>query len=149
MALIEIKNLNIQVSCCCEPFGVLFVMGPVVEQDILGPVLEVPLTQLTDTQQVTGTVSFVNKKGNPAPVQDGSVVFASSDPAVLETVVDPASPMTVIVKAKAPGAAQVQCTADADLGDGVKTITLVADFTVVAGEAVGGTISFGTPEEQP
>jgi hypothetical protein len=126
------------------------VFGPIQEQsDLVGPRFEVHMIQLTETQQVSGTVQFVTKKGNPASVQDGSVVFASSDPAVLEVVTDPANPLAVTAKAKAPGVARLTVTADANLGDEVKNVELFEDFSVVGGEAMGGRITFGPPEEQP
>lgn len=107
------------------------------------------MIQLTETQQVTGTVQFVTKKGNPASVQEGSVVFASSSPESLEVVVDPADPMKVTAKAKAPGVARLTVTADANLGDGVTNVELFEDFSIVGGEAVGGRMTFDAPVEQP
>jgi len=104
------------------------------------------MTQLTETQQVSGTVTPVTAKGSPAEVQ--ASVFSSSDTSVLEVIQDTVDPLKFVAKAVAPGAAQVQWNADADLGDGVVPISAVGDITVVAGMAVGGTITFGTPEEQ-
>ncbi len=104
------------------------------------------MTQLTETQFVTGTAAFVTRKGSPAEVQNP--VFSSSDPSVIAVAADPANPLSATVTAGAPGAAQLQLEVDADMGDGVETIRLVSDFVVVAGKAVGGTFSFGTPQEQ-
>lgn len=107
------------------------------------------MTPMTETQQVTGTVQFVTKKGNPAEVQAGSVKWTATDPTVVDLVVDPVDEKTVTVKGKAAGSTRVDVTADADLGDGVESITLSEDFSITAGRAVGGTIVFGTPVEQP
>lgn len=106
------------------------------------------MVQLTETQMVVGVVQPVTAKGNPAQVQAGSSVFTSSEPGVVSVEVDQANELKVTVKAQAPGAAQVRWSADADLGDGVRTISAVADFVVVAGMAVGATINFGVPTEQ-
>lgn len=144
-------KITIEVECCCHKKRkvpiVFWMWGPIIEQpDLLGPVFEVPMTQLTETQQVSGSVTPVTAKGNPAEVENS--VFSSSDPAVLNVIQDTADPLKFVAKAVAPGAAQVQWKADADLGDGIVEISAVGDITVVAGMAVGGTITFGTPEEQ-
>jgi hypothetical protein len=61
---------------------------------------------------------------------------ASSDPAILEVTDN--GDGTAKVKAVGPvGTAQVQVSADADLGEGVKTVTGVADVEVVAGFLLG------------
>ena len=122
--------------------------GPVQDQILFGPVQVLSMTQLTDSQFVTGVVTPINKKGNPAPVQAGSVVFSSSDPAVLTAVADAANELSVTVTSVAPGAARLSCTFDADLGDGVQTVELFEDFSVVGGPAIGGTLVFGPPAEQ-
>jgi hypothetical protein len=112
------------------------------------------MVQLSETQMVSGTVTPVTKKGNPSKVQAGTSKFTSSDDTILKVVSpDPDDPtgseMSVACTAVAPGAAQCRWTADADEGDGVVEISAVGDFVVVAGQAVGGTINFGTPREQP
>jgi len=35
---------------------------------------------------------------------------------------------------------QIQATADADIGEGMETITAVLNLTIIAGDAVGGEI---------
>jgi len=51
------------------------------------------------------------------------------------------------VRPSALGPVQVQVTADADRGDGVRTLTLIGEETVIQGEASGGTITFGGDDE--
>lgn len=102
------------------------------------------MLQLTETQQVTGSVQPVTKKGNAAQVQNPT--FSSSDTAVL--TVDSPDGLSFTAKAVAPGAVQLRWEGDADLGDGVRNITATADIVVVGGEAVSATIVFGTPTEQ-
>lgn len=149
-------NFNIDVTvkhkrpkCKKRVAMIVWTFGPVQEQEFQGPSEVRAMNQLTETQQVTGTVQPVTRKGSPAQVQTGTSVFNTSDAAVVELVPDPSNELSVTVKAKAPGAAQVQWSADADMGDGVVTITAVADITVVPGQAVGGTIAFGPVTEQP
>ena len=47
------------------------------------------------------------------------------------------------------GAAQVNVTADAQIGEGVTEITGVLDVEVKAGQAVALNIAAGAPEEKP
>jgi len=128
---------------------ILWTFGPVREQNINGPSTGAHniMNQLTETQFVEGTVTPTTKKGNPAEVH--TPVFSSSNDAVLKVETDPVNPLGVKVSAVAPGAAQAVLTFDSDLGDGVETVVLSADFTVIAGRAVGGTFVFGAPQEQP
>lgn len=107
---------------------------------------------ITDSQQVRVTVSgAVDKKGNPAPL-DGLPVFASADTSVCTFEPDgaDASGMTGIIVAVGPlaSAAAVSITADVQLGDGVKNITENGLVEIKAGEAVGFSVTVGTPEEQ-
>lgn len=111
-----------------------------IEEDIMA-------TQLTTTQKLVASITPVDAKGNPAKVQAGSVEWASSDPTVL-TVTEQTDENSADVIAVAVGTAQVQVTADADLGDGVVTISGVADVEVIAAQATGFSIALGTPVEQ-
>lgn len=107
------------------------------------------MTPLTDSQFVDGTITIVNKKGNPAPVQDGSATLVSSDPAVVDVTLTGSNPYVVKFTALAGGAARVTFSADADLGDGVTLIEGFEDVTVTAGGATGIQFVMGTPQEQP
>lgn len=85
--------------------------------------------------------SPVDAQQNPAKVQDGSLLIESTDDSILTvgpSDVTPGNPYSVKVSftGKA-GAAQVTIKADADLGEGVKTIEGAETFEVSAGEAVG------------
>lgn len=95
----------------------------------------------------------VDKKGQPASVQEGSVsVSITDDSAHFEP--DPDNPFAGTVIADkptadptAPGA--IVITADADMGEGVRNIQGVEPLIVTGGEAVGfGAASLGTPEDQ-
>lgn len=83
----------------------------------------------------------VDKFNNPAQVESGSLQISSTDDSILTvepSEAQPENPYAVKVKftGKA-GAAQVQISADADLGEGVKTITGAETFETTAGEASG------------
>lgn len=86
-------------------------------------------------------VSYSDAAGNPARI-DGQVTWASSNEAIATVTPDTEDSSIVAVRpAGALGQVQVTATADADLGEGVRSLITVADIEVVAGEAVVGTIS--------
>ena len=89
----------------------------------------------------TVTVAWKDAAGNPAKV-DGETSWASTDPAVITCTVSAGNPLIANCHAESIGTAQIQATADADLGAGVKTVTSTIDVTVIAGEAVGGEMTF-------
>jgi hypothetical protein len=92
------------------------------------------------------TVAYVDSYGNPARV-DGDVAWASSDDTIAVVFTDSTNSLNAIVQAQTKtGQAQVTATADADLGEGVRSLVTLMDVTVVAGEAVAGTI---TPQGDP
>lgn len=102
---------------------------------------------LTDNQQVTLTIAPVDVKNNPAPV-DGVPTWSSSD-ATIVAVTPAADGMSAVAVAVGPiGTAQVNVSADADLGAGVTTISGTLDVQVQAGNAVSLGISAGTPTDQ-
>jgi hypothetical protein len=102
---------------------------------------------ITSSQAFTATVAAVDAKGNPATI-DGAPVWTSSDPSLL-LVTTGADPMTVDCAAVGPaGVAQLLVEADADLGDGVRTLTGILDVTIIAGEAASLSIATSAPREQ-
>jgi hypothetical protein len=98
--------------------------------------------QCTDTQEFDFEFGKpLDKKGNPAPVQDGSVVLSVSDGNGTVTA-KADNPFAGTFKADKPTAditapGTVVINADADLGDGVKNITGAFPVIVKGGEAVG------------
>jgi hypothetical protein len=111
----------------------------------------------TDQRFDNVTPNFTTLAGAPAQVQAGSVVWASSDETQL-LVTPSADGLTAVVDTVAmspndadgnPVTARISCSGDADLGNGVVTVTLVSeDVTVTQGPssmASGGTITFGAP----
>jgi hypothetical protein len=96
---------------------------------------------LANDHKVQVQISYVDAKGNPAEV-DGPVAWSSSNEQVLTVEVDAAdSTLATILPGDQLSQAQVVATADADLGAGVTQIITTMDVTVVAGQAVAGTIA--------
>lgn len=101
---------------------------------------------IKDTQKFTASIRPVDAKGNPALVQDGSVQWTGPD---FLTVTPSADGLSADVSAKGPlGSGQLSVSADADLGDGVTTITGVLQVDVLAGQAVSLSVDSSTPAEQ-
>jgi hypothetical protein len=125
----------------------VWTFGPVQEQPS-GPLPGVSMQTMSATQQTTGTVQPVDHLGHPAPVQAGSSVFTSSDVNVLTVSADPTNELSVLVKGVLSGTAQVRWSADADLGDGVVTISAAEDFTITSAMATGASFGFTPPVEQ-
>lgn len=109
---------------------------------------DIKMVQLTSTQQVSGQLKPQNRLGGPAQVEAGSVNVTSSNPDVVEIVRDEADETKFTAKAKGSGVAQIDYSADADLGEGVETISGFTGVEVTPAGAVGFGIAFGEPEEQ-
>ena len=94
--------------------------------------------------------TYVDAEGNPAKV-DGPITWASSDETLAEVEVDSVDSSIVAVTPVGPtGQVQITATADADLGAGVRELITVCDISLVAGEAVAGTIQpVGAPFPKP
>lgn len=100
---------------------------------------------LRDDQKLPVAVAPVDAYGNPARI-DGVPAWSVSDDVLLELQDIAVDGLSVTVVPKGPlGVAQVQVTADADLGAGFRAITGVLDIQIEAGEAVSLGIVPGTP----
>lgn len=115
---------------------------------------DITLMQLTTEQKVKITFGRpVSAHGNPADVQEGSVVIRSMDASV-RVEQDPADPFSATVfgvektpDVTKPGAILIE--ADADTGDGVETIQGVEPVIVAGPKAAGfGPATLGTPEDK-
>lgn len=83
------------------------------------------------------TPVFRDRAGNVVTQFDGDPTYSVSDPSMVELIV--ANDLTFItVQGKLAGDCQVSCSVDADLGDGVRNVTIVDTIHVVAGEAFTG-----------
>jgi Big-like domain-containing protein len=102
---------------------------------------------LPSRMQLHVAVAYADADGHPATV-DGDVTWTSSDDTIATVTADGAA--SALCAAVGLGTAQITASADADLGQGVRALLTVFDVTVVAGEAVAGTISpVGDPEPIP
>lgn len=109
---------------------VVWIIGPVTQQQKERYVL----FKLTDEQKFPLAVSFRTAAGNPAKV-DGLPVWGVSNPDVLDMAVADDG-LSAVFSAKGPlGTCQVNLTADADLGAGVKNLTGMFEVEVVSAEA--------------
>ena len=100
---------------------------------------------LPNDHKVTASIQPVDAKGNPATIDGLASWSSSSTDIVTVTNISTDSLSADVVPGTALGAAQINVTADADLGGGVTTINGVLDVQVVAGQAVGFTISTAPP----
>lgn len=90
--------------------------------------------------EVTVQVTYTDAAGNPATVDN--IAWASDPPSIINALVDPTDGSILTITPVGPaGNAQVTATADVDLGEGVKPLVTTMDVTIVAGEAVAGTIA--------
>lgn len=92
-------------------------------------------------RKVSATVSFVDRGGNLAAVE--GYVWGTDRPDLL--TVDAVDGVATITPVGPLGSAQVVVTADADLGEGITELVLLAQIEVIAGTAVGGSINFSEP----
>jgi len=86
----------------------------------------------------TISVEWTNAQGQPAKV-DGPTTWNSTDESIITVTVATGNPLIANWHTVGLGSASILATADADMGDGVKKITATTDFTVIPGEATGGT----------
>lgn len=101
---------------------------------------------MTDTQQAAGVVSFVDKKGAPTDVPDGNVTVSTGDSSIATATYDDPS-NTVTVVAGNPGVTALTIAAKDKNGNALPFDDVAIEIT--AGDAVSGSINFGTPTEQP
>lgn len=109
---------------------------------------KITMVSLKTTQFVEGQLQPVDRLGNPAPVEPGSVRFTSSDENVFRAAQDAENELNVRLIATGVGVAQLSYSADADLGEGIVTIEGFTGVEVLPADAVGFGITFGEPQEQ-
>lgn len=99
---------------------------------------------LRDDQRVTVSITPVDARGNAAQLGSVPAWVDGTGQTDLEPSADGLS--CIITPKGVLGTTQISVSADADLGDGVVTITGVLDLEVIAGQAVGFAINPGAPE---
>ena len=101
---------------------------------------------LTTDQKVTIALNPKTPGGHPATL-DGTPSWSTSDGAVI--AVQPAEDgESCVVLANGEGLATMGASADADLGDGIRTVTGQIEFEVVPAEASDLGFEAGQPEIQ-
>lgn len=101
---------------------------------------------LANDHKVAASITPVDSKGNPAAI-DGLASWTSSATDIVTVQNVSADSLSAeVVPGNALGTAQINVTADADLGSGITTINGILDVQVVAGQAVGFTISTSPSE---
>ena len=106
---------------------------------------DIKLIGLKLAQKVTVTLKPEDRLGNPAQVEAGSVVFTSNDESVCTVVQNPDNELQADVFSQGVGVAQLDFSADADLGEGVVTISGFSAVEVLPLEAVGFGLEVGEP----
>lgn len=102
---------------------------------------------ITDSQQIALKVKPETKAGNPAKI-DGVPEWSSSDESVVVMTPSEDGLSCDAVGTGKLGTCQVQVTADADIGEGVETITQIETVEVRAGKAVKVGIEAGAVTER-
>lgn len=102
------------------------------------------MAKITVDQQISASLGFVDSRGNPAMV-DAVTQWAMTPDDVLEMVVSEDGMAAEFSPTGLIGTVQIEVTADADLGEGVRALTLLGTLEVVPAEAVAGVINFGEP----
>lgn len=91
------------------------------------------LITITNEQKVMVTLAPTTEAGNPATLDGAPVWTVLSGDATLEVSEDGLS--AFLVSGAADVTSQIEVTADADLGEGVVTLTDVIDLAVVQASA--------------
>lgn len=99
---------------------------------------------LTTDQEVALSIAYEDASGNAATV-DGAPVWEVSDENLGTLEVSEDGFSATLIAVGSTGTFQASVTADADLGEGVRSLVTVLDVEVVGGEAVVGIISTGSP----
>ena len=103
---------------------------------------DIKMLILAIDHKVPASIQPVDAAGNPAQVEGAPVLTSSANSIV--TVTPAADGMSAeITPVGALGTAQINVSADADLGAGVTTIVGVLDVQTVAGQAVSLQIQTG------
>ena len=86
---------------------------------------------ITEAEDLEVTISPTNALGKPSAIQAGSLAIVSDNPGVIaDGVMDPVNPLTMRCVTAGTGTATLTVSADADLGDGVETISETIQLVV-------------------
>jgi hypothetical protein len=98
-------------------------------------------------QRIPFTLQPVDRKGNPAQVEAGTVEYWIDDTTIADVEEDPNNELAGWIVTTATGVTQLNYAADADLGEGVVSITGFDAIEVQAEQAVGFGVTFGPAED--
>lgn len=130
------------------PIVMTLSFGPSIPRGTTTPAIAKVIAQmelLPNTHKVQARLDIKDIAGNPATV-DGLPVWSVSSPDIVSLDVA-TDGLSAFVIAQGPlGTSQISVEADADLGEGTRTITTLGDVEVIASEAVTLGLTFGTPE---
>lgn len=99
---------------------------------------------LTNEQKVAVTLAPVTQKGKPVEVENIEFSVVSGNCTVEQDLEDPKK--ATIISSDDPGSSEVLVEADADLGEGVETISDVIKVVVAGARAANLGLTIGTPE---
>lgn len=109
------------------------------------------MVSMSYTQKVSVELSPQDSNGNPAQVEPGTVAIVSSDESVCSVVRDSENELKFEILGSnngTVGTAQIDISADADLGSGVETITGFIGVEITPKHAVGFGFNIAEPVEQ-
>lgn len=98
-------------------------------------------------QFANGQLQPVDRHGNPAAVQPGTVMYASDNTDVCTVEADPEDETKFKLNFLTVGFANVTASADADLGEGVTTISGGLQVVVEPEQATSFGITVGDPQD--
>lgn len=99
-------------------------------------------------QNVAVEILPVDRKGNPAQIEEGSVIFASSDQNVFTIVQNAEDELKATITSVGPGVAELTYSLDADLDDTeVRTLEGFTAVEVTPEEAVGISLVAGPAQD--
>jgi hypothetical protein len=112
-----------------------------------GQVKKVTEMNLKVNQNLPVSVQFKDKFGNAAQV-DGKPEWSLTAPALANLEVAEDGMSCVVKPVGTVGEFELQCSADADMGEGVKAVLGMLPVTLLPGEAFAVELSAGTPVDQ-
>lgn len=98
-------------------------------------------------QRIPFVLQPVDRRGNAAPVEAGTVEYWVDDETIADVEEDPTNELAGWLITKAVGVTQINYKADADLGEGVTEISGFDAIEVKPEQAVGFGITFGPAED--
>lgn len=102
--------------------------------------------KITDSQQISGVLTFKDKKLKVTDVPDGAVTVQSTDENVFTVGYEDAT-NTITAKGVGPGVAALKITAKNASGNDIPFEDIAGEVT--SGDAATGGVEFGEPSEQP